>query len=184
MSEEQLIAQARTGDQDAFGRLVELYKERVYAVAFQMTHSHSDADELSQTAFVKAFQSIGKFHGGSSFYTWIYRITVNACLTFLKGRGRTVPLPDPNSDEESAPEMGAPDPADRSMEHDELQAQVWKGLEQLAPEIRAAVVMVYLQDLSPKEAAVSLDCAEATVHWRLFRARKILRSYFGGKGGL
>jgi RNA polymerase sigma-70 factor, ECF subfamily len=176
-AEPDLVRWAQAGDAEAFGSLVEAYKERVYMLALQMTHNHSEADELSQQAFVRAYQSIGKFREQSNFFTWLYRITTNVCLTHLQGRKRWTPLPDPNSEEDqpSAPEIGSEDHFGQATEEDQARRQVWAALDQLGPEIRAAAVLVYLQDFSPREAAKTLDCAEATIHWRLFKARNQLK---------
>ena len=177
-SEANLIAWAQKGDREAFGQLVQLSKEKVYMTALQMTRNHADADEFSQEAFLKAFQSLGQFRGGSSFSTWMYRIVVNVCLTRLKGQKRWVALPgSDDGDGASAPEFGYSENAGDGIEKAEAREKVGEALAKLGPEIRAAVVLVYLQDLTPREAAVSLGCAEATVHWRLFRARKLLQKY-------
>jgi RNA polymerase sigma-70 factor (ECF subfamily) len=161
---------------DPFAALVDRYKERVYMLALQMTHNHSDADELSQQAFLRAYESFGSFRGDSDFFTWIYRITVNLCLTHLKNQKRWVPLPEPQGqDEPSAPEIAIDDPPDAALQEDDTKRQIWRALDTLSPELRAAIVLVYLQDQSPRQAAASIGCAEATVHWRLFKARKLLK---------
>ena len=68
------------GDKDAFGELVGKYKEQIYFMAYRMTNNHADADDLSQEAFIKAYESIGSFQEKSSFFTWLYRIIMN--MTF------------------------------------------------------------------------------------------------------
>src|SRR4051812_47051971 len=172
-----LVAAAREGDNDAFAQLVRRHQEKVYMLALQLTHNHSDADELSQQAFVKAFQALDQFQSKAGFFTWIYRITVNLCLTHLKNRNRTVELPGADDDEDhpGRPEIGVMDTVDDSLQGLDAQREVWAALDQLTPDIQAAVVLVYLQDMSPREASRSLGCAEATVHWRLFKARKLLK---------
>lgn len=177
VDESRLVAQAREGDLDAFGQLVENYKEKVYMIALQMTRHHADADEVSQQAFVRAFQSISSFQGTSAFYTWIYRITVNCSLSHLKQKNRWTPLPDGDSDEPSAPDIGYSENQGDSTEQDQERQRLWAALDRLSPDIRAAVVLVYLQDMSPREAAQTVGCAEATMHWRLFKARKLLQRY-------
>ena len=175
-----LVERARQGDLDAFGKLVVRYQEKVYMVALQLVHNHSDADELSQQAFLKAFESLSKFRGDAGFFTWIYRIVVNLCLTHLKSQKRSVPLPTPGADSDgdgSAFEFASKDRVDDDLEKDEARNHVWAALDRLGPEIKAAAVLVYIQDLSPRDAGRILGCAEATVHWRLFRARKMLKKY-------
>src|SRR5580704_9617073 len=84
--EMELIRRAREGDTGAYDDLVRRYQERIYATIYHMTSNHEDANDLAQDAFIKAFQALKSFKGGSSFYTWIYRIAVNKTINFLKQR--------------------------------------------------------------------------------------------------
>ena len=177
----ELVRSACEGDAEAFGQLVRRYQERVYMLALQMTRNHADADELSQQAFLRAFESLASFRAESSFFTWIYRITVNLCLTHLKNQSRMVPLPEADGAEEPGrPEIGVREEVGEAMEATDAQSLVWNALDQLGPELRAAAILVYLHDISPREAGRTLGCAEATVHWRLFKARKILKKLLEG----
>src|SRR5207237_2585495 len=81
-----LVQRAREGDLEAYDDLVKRYQERIYATIYHMTSNHEDANDLAQEAFIKAFQALKSFKGGSSFYTWVYRIAVNKTINFLKQR--------------------------------------------------------------------------------------------------
>ncbi len=81
-----LVARARRGDLAAYDELVRRYQERIYATFYHMTSNHEDANDLAQEAFIKAYQALKSFKGGSSFYTWVYRIAVNKTINFLKQR--------------------------------------------------------------------------------------------------
>src|SRR5881394_2005186 len=81
-----LVRRARHGDLEAYDELVRRYQERIYATVYHMTANHEDANDLAQEAFIKAFQALKSFKGGSSFYTWVYRIAVNKTINFLKQR--------------------------------------------------------------------------------------------------
>src|SRR5512140_3902163 len=81
-----LVQRARQGDLGAYDDLVRRYQERIYATIYHMTSNHEDANDLAQEAFIKAFQALRSFKGGSSFYTWVYRIAVNKTINFLKQR--------------------------------------------------------------------------------------------------
>ncbi len=87
MSEEEadLLVRARKGDTSAFGALVRRYQRRVYATALHLTGNHSDADDVAQEAFVRAFRGLVSFDGRADFFTWLYRITVNTALNALLG---------------------------------------------------------------------------------------------------
>src|ERR1022692_2062344 len=81
-----LVRRAQREDTAAYDELVRRYQERVYATVYHMTANHEDANDMTQEAFIKAFQALKSFKGGSSFYTWIYRIAVNKTINFLKQR--------------------------------------------------------------------------------------------------
>src|SRR5436190_23836703 len=81
-----LVRRARHGDLAAYDELVRRYQERIYATIYHMTSNHEDANDLAQEAFIKGFQALKSFKGGSSFYTWVYRIAVNKTINFLKQR--------------------------------------------------------------------------------------------------
>src|SRR5882724_13489167 len=84
--ERELVARATRGDMSAYDDLVRRYQERIYATIYHMTSNHEDANDLAQEAFIKAFHALKSFKGGSSFYTWVYRIAVNKTINFLKQR--------------------------------------------------------------------------------------------------
>jgi RNA polymerase sigma-70 factor (ECF subfamily) len=86
VAEKVLVEGARRGDMASYDALIRRYQERIYATVYHMTSNHEDANDLTQEAFIKAFQALKSFKGGSSFYTWIYRIAVNKTINFLKQR--------------------------------------------------------------------------------------------------
>src|SRR3989454_4331080 len=87
-----LVRRARQGDLGAYDDLVRRYQERIYATVYHMTSNHEDANDLAQEAFIKAFHALKSFKGGSSFYTWVYRIAVNKAINFLKQRKNKIQL--------------------------------------------------------------------------------------------
>jgi len=89
MLEGDLVKRARRGDLAAYDELVQRYQQRIYATVYHMTANHEDANDLAQESFIKAFQALKSFRGGSSFYTWLYRIAVNKTINFLKQRKNT-----------------------------------------------------------------------------------------------
>src|SRR5215217_5489123 len=86
VDERQLVKMAQNGDLAAYDELIRRYQERIYATVYHMTSNHEDANDLAQEAFIKAFRALKSFKGGSSFYTWVYRIAVNKTINFLKQR--------------------------------------------------------------------------------------------------
>jgi RNA polymerase sigma-70 factor (ECF subfamily) len=87
-----LVQRARQGNLEAYDELVQRYQERIYATVYHMTSNHEDANDLAQESFIKAFQALKSFKGGSSFYTWLYRIAVNKTINFLKQRKNRIHL--------------------------------------------------------------------------------------------
>src|SRR5678816_2781556 len=87
-----LLARARQGDASAFGALVRLHQRRVYAAALHVTGNHSDADDVTQEAFVRAYRGLASFDGRSDFFTWLYRITINTALNALRSDKRGAAL--------------------------------------------------------------------------------------------
>src|ERR1022692_2676838 len=81
-----LVRRARRGDLRSYDELVKRYQERIYATIYHMTSNHEDANDLAQEAFIKAYSALKSFKGGSTFYTWLYRIAVNKTINFLKQR--------------------------------------------------------------------------------------------------
>jgi len=92
VEEEALVRRARSGDLEAYDELVRRYQERIYGTIYHMTANHEDANDLAQESFIKAFQALKSFKGGSSFYTWLYRIAVNKTINFLKQRKNRIQM--------------------------------------------------------------------------------------------
>ncbi len=176
--ERDCLAKARAGDGEAFGLLVRAHMKKIYALAYHMVGNAADADDVAQGAFIKAHESIERFETKASFGTWMYRITVNHALDHLRRRKHRLNFSGVSPEDGPALDPVAPDQADGPAEERDLRRRLRAGLDRLAGEIRAAVILVYIDDFSPREAAQRLGCAEATVHWRLFRARQQLRKYF------
>lgn len=180
-SEAELVAEAAGGGREAFAELVRRHERRVHAVVLRLAGDAADADDLAQEVFMTAWRSIGGFRGGSGFYTWLYRIAVNASLTFLKRKGREkrrVTFDDNLAAAGAAAGAPAAGPEGRS-ETGELKARVDAAVGGLPAHFRAAFALVVDQGLSHAEAARVLGCSENTVSWRMHKARKVLRERLG-----
>ena len=175
--EDRLVDEARRGGRDAFAELVRRHERRVYGVCYRMAGDHADADDLAQEVFLTAWRAIGSFRRGSSFYTWIYRIAVNASLTHLKKKGRekTRAAFDENA-AVSVPVPGAPSSPEGSSALNELKGRVDEAVGSLPARFRASFVLVAGEGLSHRDAARVLGCSENTVAWRMHKARKLLRA--------
>jgi RNA polymerase sigma-70 factor (ECF subfamily) len=171
----ELVAAAQAGDQRAFEALVVRYRPRIYALALHLTGSPSDADDITQDAFLRAYARLAEFEGRSQFFTWLYRIALHRALNIKRNRGRrpTTPLDDPRITAAIAVDA-AGDPA-RTLELQEAYGHLLAAFDRLSPTLRTTVVLTTLQGLNYSEAAVVLDTTEGTIAWRVHEARKKLR---------
>ncbi len=177
-----LVHRAREGDMSAYDDLVRRYQERIYATVYHMTSNHEDANDLAQEAFIKAYQALKSFKGGSSFYTWIYRIAVNKTINFLKQRKNRaqISLNDLDFNAEHDPDLVALI-SDKTPRRDanlaELQEKLNAALQKLSDHHRLVVTLHDVQGLSHEEIAKVMDCNIGTVRSRLFYARQQLQAY-------
>ena len=137
----------------------------IYALAYRMTGSMADAEDLTQETFIRAHAQLAGFRADAKFSSWLYRIAINHCLNWRKSAARRNQLHDDWQAHHG--ETTAPDPA--------LSQEVQGALLKLNPKQRATVVLTIYDGLTHAEAARALGCSEATVSWRLFTARAKLK---------
>lgn len=173
---ERLVQLAQAGDGAAFEELVRRYRDRIFALAFHLTGSKSDADDVTQDVFVRAYDRLCDFEGRSQFFTWLYRIAVNRALNVKRSqaRRRTTTLDDPRV--EAAVAVDAMGDPRRATELRQSYARLIVALDAMEKNMRATVVLVALQGMSHDEAAEVLGCPSGTVAWRIHEARKILKN--------
>jgi RNA polymerase sigma-70 factor (ECF subfamily) len=177
-TEQDLIASARAGDQEAFAELVMLHADRVYGALRRFGLEAGDADEVTQEVFLRAWRGLGGFEQRSQFSTWLYRIAFNEAQRRLSRRTLPRAAPAPESD---APDPVAvlPEPAESGPEAralaDEFERTLDAALEQLPPEWRTAVVLRDVEGLSTHDAAEIAGVGEAAFKSRLHRGRMQLR---------
>jgi RNA polymerase sigma-70 factor (ECF subfamily) len=175
------LARARQGDREAFGRLVRRHQKRVYAAALHILGNHSDADDVTQESFVRAYRGLATFDGRADFFTWLYRITVNTALNALRSDKRGAALQH-RGHAESAHVGGRPEslgqvaqsPAQKAQQVGEVN-RVLEAVAQLTPPLRVTLVLATIEELPHKQIAEILDIPEGTVAWRVNEARRILK---------
>jgi len=171
-----LVAAAREGDPQAFDALVRRFRPRIYALALHLSGSASDADDITQDVFVNAYRHIRHFQGRSHFFTWLYRITMNRALNAKRQRGQRDNVPFDDVRVEVAMRVDAPSDPRLALELRETYAALLRGLDELSPGLKSAVVLVSLQGFSHEEAAVVLNTTENALAVRMHEARKQLRA--------
>ncbi len=182
IDEMELVKRARDSDLESYDELVKRYQERIYATIYHMTSNHEDANDLAQEAFIKAFHALKSFKGGSSFYTWVYRIAVNKTINFLKQRKNKaqMSLDDLDFNAEHHPDLVAlisDKTPRREVNLAELQEKLNGAMQKLSEPHRLVVTLHDVQGLSHEEIAKIMDCNIGTVRSRLFYARQQLQAY-------
>jgi RNA polymerase sigma-70 factor, ECF subfamily len=169
-----LVAAAKGGDQRAFEALVRRYRKRIFALALHITGSASEADDITQDVFLKAYRALADFEGRSQFFTWVYRMTVNRSLNARRDHARRGEdtLDDPRL--ELAVAVDARSNPSRAADLRQTYARLLRALDSLPIDMRTTVILVSLQGLSHGEVAVVQNVSEGTIAWRMHEARRRL----------
>lgn len=170
--DEALARRAGAGERAALEALLRRHYDGVFRLAYRFCRHPEDARDVAQEACLRVARGIGAFDGRSAFRTWLYRIVVNLVRDRRRrARGEPLPLEDAVIVDGALGADGTPSPQ-RALE---LQ-RAWAELDSLTPEQREAVLLVHVEGLSHREAGRVLACAETTVSWRIFQARRRLRA--------
>ena len=175
MNDEQaLVQRARNGEMGAFRELVELYKKKIYYLSLDLTGNHHDAEDLSQEVFIKAYRSLKNFRGDAKLNSWLYRITVNTCISQRRKKSVAAMTLQEDFESESTPrffsESESSHNPERHAEASLMQQHIDSALQQLTPRERSIFVLRHYNDLPLKEIAQILKITEGTVKSMLFRA--------------
>ena len=186
MDDNLLVHQARSGSREAFSALMELYQTKVYNLALRMTGSPEDAADLCQETFLNAWKGLPNFQGNSSFSTWLYRLTNNACLDFIRRekKRRGMDVLSLNDDEKDFDELipdDSPTPQAKLEEKERTEA-LRRALGKLSEEHRQVLLLREVSGLSYTEIAKVIGQEEGTVKSRIARARLSLRNILREEG--
>ena len=175
----ELVDKAKTGDQVAFGKLMDRYRDSIFYMVLKMVHNRDDAEDLTLEAFGKAFNSISNYSADFAFSTWLFKIATNNCIDFIrKKKLHTTSLDQTTSTEDGeitpiAVKDNASNP-EESMVKEQRAAKIRAAIEQLSPKYRSLIELRYLDEQSYEEIAEKLDLPLGTVKAQLFRAKDIL----------
>ena len=184
MTEQELVRAAAGGDTEAFERLVRTYENKIYHLALRMCGSSEEASDIAQEAFLAAWRGLPSFRGEANFATWLYRLTSNAAIDYLRRQKKE--RGDMSLDDEDlgldAVDTG-PGPQDAA-ERTEVRSVVAAGLQELSEGHRQVLVLREIQGLSYEEIADVLEVDLGTVKSRISRARTALRKILLENGNL
>lgn len=173
MPEAQLVSGAQSGDARAFELLFDRYYNMIHAFAYRVCLVETQADDIAQETFIRAALGISSYRGAASFKNWLYRIAHNALVDWRRQSVRLRDKQDQFAAElETRAQARLPDYTD-----------VHAALKQLSPDLREAVALVYFEEMNHRDAAEATGCAETTISWRIFRAKRALKKLLRSEKG-
>ncbi len=174
----QLIADALAGQEKAFERLLTKYRNLVYTIMLKMVRNPQEAEDLTQEAFMKAFNSLASFNEEFAFSTWLMKIATNNCIDFLRKRKlKTYSINEPIQYKDEKVEFELPDKEpgpERKLLQEERRKLIEEAIEQLPPRYRHVIILRHKEEKSYEEIAELLDLPLGTVKAQIFRARELL----------
>ena len=177
----ELIEQFQNGNTAVFDTLFTRYQKRTYRLVQRFVPNHEDALDITQDAFIRAYQGLSNFKSQCQFYSWLYRITYNLCIDFLRKKSRSEVMVYESEDSDELPMANFPDlrsvsPA-KAAENKELRSQIRKAIRQLPPKQRQIFILRHWDGLSLKDIATVVGRSDGTVKAHLFHAHRNLRKH-------
>lgn len=177
-TDRELVERVKQGDDAAFDLLVRKYQRKILAVISRYVHDWSEAEDVSQDAFLRAYRALKSFRGDSAFYTWMYKIATNTAKNHLVSRGRRPPATDIAMEDAEHYESFVRFSDTASPEHEllrqEIEQTVFRTVQELPEDLRQAINLRESEGLSYEEIAQRMDCPIGTVRSRIFRAREAI----------
>lgn len=173
-----LVERVQKGDKGAFDLLVRKYQHKIISVVTRYVSDWSEAQDVAQEAFIRAYRALGAFRGDSAFYTWIYKIAINTAKNHLVSRGRRPPIGDIAIEDavllDGASQLRERATPERELLRQEIEQTVFGTVEELPEELRTAITLREVDGLSYEEIAEAMNCPIGTVRSRIFRAREAI----------
>jgi len=178
-SDLKLVERVQRGERAAFDLLVLRYQHKVLKLIMRYVHDASEAEDIAQESFVKAFRALPSFRGDSAFYTWLYRIAINTAKNHFAAQGRRAPTVVSNDiedqeDGEDSIRLSDTATPDSLYQSKQVGLAVNRAIDQLPADLRTAIVLRELEGLSYDEIAAAMNCPVGTVRSRIFRAREAI----------
>jgi RNA polymerase sigma-70 factor, ECF subfamily len=185
-TDRQLVERVQRGDKRAYDLLVLKYQHRIVSLVSRYMRDQDEVLDVTQEAFIKAYRALPGFRGDSAFYTWLYRIAINTAKNYLVSRARRPPDTDIDVDQgdfqgESFVLSDIENP-ENQLEGEQLEAVVYKAIEELPEELKVAVTLREFEGLSYEEIAEIMECPVGTIRSRIFRAREAIEKKMAALG--
>lgn len=176
--DKELVTRVQQGDKAAYDHLVRKYQHKIIQLVNRYVKDPSEAQDVSQEAFIKAYRALGNFRGDSAFYTWLYRIAINTAKNYLVSRSRRyseyeVDVQDAEQ-YENTPQLKGQDTPEQLLLNDEIVDAIKAAIEKLPEDMRIAIMLREFEGMSYEEIAQTMSCPVGTVRSRIFRAREAI----------
>jgi RNA polymerase sigma-70 factor (ECF subfamily) len=173
-----LVERVQKGDKQAFDLLISKYQHRIISLVARYVSDQTEALDVAQEAFIKAYRAIDRFRGDSAFYTWLYRIAINTAKNWLVARKRRPPATDIDAADAEQynmdsrlKEQGTPE---NELMREEIKRTVFDTISALPDDLRTAIMLREMEGMSYEDIAVTMECPIGTVRSRIFRAREAI----------
>jgi len=176
--DKELVLRVQQGDKSAYDLLVIKYQHKIIQLVNRYVKDPSEAQDVAQETFIKAYRALGNFRGDSAFYTWLYRIAINTAKNYLVARARRgfdsqVDVQDAEQIE-NAPQLQGMETPERLLLNEEIVEVIKTAIDKLPEEMRIAIMLREFEGMSYEEIALAMDCPVGTVRSRIFRAREAI----------
>ncbi|AMK78644.1 MULTISPECIES: RNA polymerase sigma factor RpoE [Methylomonas] len=176
--DQELVQRVQQGDKSAFDLLVIKYQHKIVHLVNRYVKDPSEAQDVAQDTFIKAYRALGDFRGESAFYTWLYRIAINTAKNYLLSRSRRhfdyeIDVQDAEQ-VENAPQLKDIETPENLLMNEQIVAVIKSAIERLPEEMRIAITLREFEGMSYEEIAEAMDCPIGTVRSRIFRAREAI----------
>ncbi len=173
-----LVERVQKGDKKAFDVLVSKYQHKIVSLIGRYVSDHSEALDVAQEAFIKAYRALGNFRGDSAFYTWMYRIAINTAKNYLVAQSRRPPQSDVDAQDAEQFQVDSRLKDRGSPEHEllreEIERTIHEAIADLPEDLRVAITLREMEGMSYEEIATTMECPIGTVRSRIFRAREAI----------
>ena len=173
-----LVERVQKGDKRAFDLLIQKYQHRIVSLVSRYVSDSSEAQDVAQEAFIKAYRAIGRFRGESAFYTWLYRIAINTAKNWIVAKNRRPPLSDIDASDAEQYDMDSRlkerSTPENELLREEIENTVYGTIANLPEDLRTAIMLRELDGMSYEEIATTMECPIGTVRSRIFRAREAI----------